>query len=271
MEYRCLESKKPKRSKAKGKEETKGKETLTVRDRIGQFFWKWRGYPTLIMGLLSVAVYLTAKTYSGGNDKVAQVKFVENPSEPTRLSETTEAKTSEAPLSGEGYETAMRLREAGALLMAASLSAFEEFRTYEKLPATSGQILSDLQKRGLLPPGIELGDGIFHSSLSHLKINYRRDPFTLEILSLPAANIRGPAFLLRIPTPVGEPNSITYFRSPIGTNFPSPAPFSSAEQMVSAGWSITHWRGEFLALDDGAVRDLHEQDAWLKSRDQRSR
>lgn len=262
------------RSKPKRKEETNEKETVTLRDRIERFFLKWeryRGFPTLIMALLSVALYLTARTYYGGNDKTVQLKFVENLPEPTRLSETTEAETSKPLLSGEGYETAMRLREAGALLMAASLSSFEEFRNHGEFPATSGQILSDLQKRGLLPPGIELGDGIFHSSLSDLKINYRRDPFTLEILSLPAANIRGPAFLLRIPTPVGEPNSITYFRSPIGTNFPSPAPFISAEQLVSAGWSITHWRGESLLLDDVAVRDLHEQGAWLKSRDQRSR
>lgn len=259
------------RSKPKRKEETKGKETIALRARIGQFFWKWRGYPTLIMGLLSVAVYLAAKTYSEGNDKAAQVKFVENPSEPPAYSETAAAELPKDLLSGEGYETAMRLREAGALLMVASLSSFEEFRIRGKFPATSDQILSDLQRRGLLPPGIELGDGIFRSSLSDLKINYRSDPFTLEILSLPTANIRGPEFLLRIPMPVGEPNSITYFRSPIGTNFPSPAPFSSAEQLVSAGWSITHWRGESLPLDDAAVRGLHEQDAWLKSRDQRSR
>lgn len=249
----------------------KEKEPDTVRDRIGQFFWKWRGYPTLIMALLSVAVYLTARTYSGGNDKTVQLKFVENSAEPTAYSETAEVEPSHDLLSGEGYETAMRLRETGALLMVASLSSFEQFRLHGKFPATSDQILTDLRKRGLLPPGIAIKDGIFHSPLSELRTNYRSDPFTLEILSLPGLDVRGPSFLLRIPMPVGETNSITYFRSPVRTSLAVPPPFSTAEQLVSAGWSITHWRGETLPLDDATVQDLREQDAWLKSQAQRSR
>lgn len=257
------------RSVQKKKENVK--DAGTVRRGIDRFFLKWarfRGYPTLMIALLSFALYLGAKTYYGENDKAVQLKFVENPSELTGYSETPEAEPFKQILSGEEYEIAMRLRESAALLMAASLSSFEEFRIKGKFPASLDQILSDLQQRTLLPPNIEIKDGIFRSPLSELKINSRSDPFTLEILSLPGADIRGPAFLLRIPMPIGETNSIMYFRFSTVANFVSPAAFSSAEQLVSAGWSIRHWRGEALPLDDAAVRDLHEQDAWLKSLNQ---
>lgn len=68
--------------------------------------------------------------------------------------------------------------------------------------------------------------------------------------------------------PAGEANSITYFRSRAPTNFTVPAPFSSAERLVAAGWDIGHWRGETLPLDDSTLRDLLEQEGRLRPLDQ---
>lgn len=216
--------------------------------------------------LLVVALYFTARTFYGGNDKTVQLKFVENPSEQTAAAGTSEVEPSKPVLSGAAYETAVRLRESGALLMAVSLSSFEEFRMNGRFPATVNEILTGLQKRSLLPPGIEIKDGMLSSTLSELKLNYRAEPFSFEILSLPIGNPGGSAILFRFPLPPGEANSVTYFeaRNPIQM----PAQFGTSEQITVAGWKIRHWRGEAMPLNETVIRDLREQNEWLNSQNQ---
>lgn len=224
------------------------------------------------MALISFAVYLTAKTFYAGADTTAQLKFVENSSEQPNYSETAAAEPLKQVLSGEAYDTALRLRESGALLMAVSLSSFETFRTNGRFPATANEILSDLQRRTLLPPGIDIEDGVLHSSLSELKLNYRTDPFSFEILSLPISKPEGPAILFRSPLPPTQANSIAYFQSSSSEKTPFiPSQFSTPEQLVAAGWNIRNWRGETMLLDDSTLRDLQEQNAWLKTLNQGSK
>ncbi len=168
---------------------------------------------------------------------------------------------------GEAHDTVHRLRECGALLMAMSLSAFEDFRTQGKFPAGFAEMLTGIQKRSLLPPGIEIRDGAFRSSLSELKISYRSDPFSFEIFSLPSNEVEGPALLFRFPLPPGRPNSVMYFES--SKQQVLPAPFSTTEQLAATGWTIRNWSGGALPLDEASVRELQENDAWLRSQIQK--
>ncbi|KXJ97983.1 MAG: hypothetical protein UZ17_ACD001002873 [Acidobacteria bacterium OLB17] len=187
--------------------------------RVDSFLLWWgryRDYRALITLLLVVALYFTARIFYGGQDKTAQLKFVESPSDQTAASSTPEVETLKPVLSGGAYETAMRLRESGALLMAVSLSSFEEFRVNGRFPATVAEILAGLQERSLLPPGTEIKDGVLRSTLSELKLNYRAEPFGFEILSLPISKPGGPAILFRFPLPPAEANSVMYFQHPAG-------------------------------------------------------
>lgn len=147
--------------------------------------------------------------------------------------------------------------------MAISLSAFEEFRNRGSFPLDISQLLTRVQGRLLVPPGIEIRDGEFRSLLSELEINYRSDPFSFEIFSSPARGVRGPAMLFRFPLPPSGAKSVLYFES--ATKPGPPAPFSSTEQLAATGWTIHHWRGEALSLDEAAVRDLNATAAWFKS------
>lgn len=239
----------------------------TIRDRIDRFFvryGKFRGYPMLCMGIVSslVLIYAIARTYSGHNNP-AQLRFVENPPGPIAESVTDTGQNLKPVFAGEAHDTVQRLRECGSLLMAVSLSAFEEFRTQGTFPTDLGKILTGIQKRALLPPGIEIRDGAFHSPLSESKISYRSDPFSFEIISSPSEGVQGPAMLFRFPLPPSGTNSVMYFES--AKQQVLPAPFSTSEQLAAAGWTIRHWQGETLPLDERAVRDLRENDAWLKA------
>ncbi len=219
------------------------------------------------MTLIGVALFLAARSYYDGHDKTVQLKFVENDLAQSTDSGTSAVEPSKQVPSGEPYETALRLRESAALLMAVSLSSFEEFRTGSKFPATTSDILAQLQKHSLLPPGVEIKDGTLRSALSNLKLNYRPDPFSFEIFSVSTGKHNGPAFLFRFPLPPVEANSIMYFQFSPGAVPIIPGRFSTREQLVAAGWSISHWRGEAFPLDIATVQELREQDAWLKSLD----
>lgn len=237
--------------------------------KIDSFFLWWgryRDYRALITLLLVVALYFTARIFYGGQDKTAQLKFVESPSDQTAASSTPEVETFKPVLSGGAYETAMRLRESGALLMAVSLSSFEEFRVNGRFPATVAEILAGLQERSLLPPGTEIKDGALRSTLSELNLNYRAEPFGFEILSLPISKTGSSAILFRFPLPPAEANSVMYFEAQ--NSVKPPAPFSTNEQVTAAGWKIRHWRGDAVPLNETVIRELREHDEWLKSQNQ---
>ena len=243
-------------------------EAVALRGRIDRFFSRWerfRGYTALMMALIFFAVYLTARTYHQGTDAAAQLKFVDSASEQPADLRPSGFGPPKQILSGEAYDTALRLRESGALLMAVSLSSFETFRISGRFPSTAIEVFSDLQKRSLLPPGIEIRAGAVRSPSSELTLNYRPEPFSFEIVSVPTSGNVGPAILFRFPSPPGEANSIMYFQSTPGRTPIITSQFGTPEQLSAAGWSIRHWRGEALPLDDSTLRDLQEQDAWSKS------
>lgn len=150
--------------------------------------------------------------------------------------------------------------------MAVSLAAFDEFRVSGRLPANADAVLDGLQKRSLLPPGIEVNQRVFRSSLSEIFFNYRADPFAFEIVSFPLDS--GPMLLFRFPLPSVEANSIIYFHSTAASPVTGPPPFSSTEQLVATGWRIVRWRDDSLQLNQTVIRDLQEQQEWVKAQTQ---
>lgn len=241
----------------------------SIRDRIDGLLTarsKFKGSVTLYMVLLAFFLYLGARTFSGHDDP-AQLRFVENPVEPSFESVANGERTSATVFTGEAHDTAQRLRECGSLLIAVSLSAFEEFRLHGKFPANLTELLTGIRKRTLLPPGIEIRDGGLYSSLSDLKLSYLSDPFSFEIVALPSEGVQGPAMMFRFPLPPSGTNSIMYFESSGNKKerHPIPAPFRTTEDLAAVGWTIRHWKGEALPLDEGAVRDLREHTVWLKT------
>lgn len=258
------------RMKPATRKTTKGDEGKTsIRDRIERFIALWRnfrGSVTLCMVLLAFFLYLGARTFSGHHDP-AQLRFVESSVDPVLESAANADRNSTRIFAGEAHDTAQRLRECGSLLIAVSLTAFEEFRIHGKFPASLEDLLIGMRKRSLVPPGIEIRDGRLYSSLSDLKLSYLSDPFSFEIVALPSEGVQGPSMIFRFPLPPSRANSIVYFESP-GTNKqrqPIPAPFRTTEGLAAVGWTIRHWKGEALPLNEGAVRDLREQAMGLKT------
>lgn len=240
----------------------------TQHSRLDRFFYYWgkfKFYRHLCTLLFVFLLYLWARDHSMQKE-AAQLKFVETPSAQTEVSDSSDAEAIKPVLSGKEFDSAMRLRESGALLMAVSLAAFDEFRVSGRLPANSVDVLDGLQKRPLLPPGIAVNQGVFRSSLSEIFLNYRADPFAFEIVSFPLDS--GPMLLFRFPLPAVEANSIIYFQSTAASPVTGPPPFSSADQLVAAGWRIVRWSGDTLPLNETVIHELQEQQEWLKSQTQ---
>ncbi len=230
---------------------------------MSKLFTFLRSEAVIIVGLV-VGMYALSRIFIPAYDP-AQITFVE--SVPQRIDQK-ENPSSAVPgplFSGIAFETAQRLREAGALGMAVSLSTFATYSATGNLPPTGEAVLRDLVNRELLPPGIGISGQSVQSELSVFRFAFRSTPFTFEIVSLPKETSHGPALLLQFPLPPAETNSIMYFQSSKVTIDRMPSPYSTAEQLAAAGWSIRHWRGEALPLDGPALHDLKEHDAWLKS------
>ena len=217
----------------------------------------------VLLTILLVGIYITARLTAPSDAPRAQLRFVENSSAETSDVESESHVSYREPLSGTAYETALRLREAGALGIAVSLSVFATQAAVGRPPQTPIESMRDVAYRKLLPPGIEISDGSFRSDVSDFRFSFRDDPLSFEILALPKDRGTGPALLLRFPLPPSEANSVMYFESANTSQIP--APFSTYEQVTAAGFKIRHWRGDALPLNDAVIRELREQDGWLKS------
>lgn len=230
--------------------------------RFRQLFDPFRSGAVLFI-LLTVGIYIAVRLTGPSGAQHAQLRFVEDSDPETSDFEAGSQVSSREPLSGTAYETAIRLREAGALGMAISLAVFAGHASAGNAPAAPHDVIREMAARKLLPPGIEVENGSFRSGVSDLRFSYRGEPLSFEILALPKDGAAGSALLLRFPLPPGETNSVMYFESSNPAQIP--APFSTNEQITAAGWRIRQWRGDALPLNEAVVRELREQDNWLKS------
>lgn len=247
----------------------KGRDGKSTRGRLTRFrtlFDPSRSGAVFVI-VVTVGIYAAVRLARPLDTHHAQLRFVEERRAESSDTGTVSQVAYREPLSSTGYETALRLREAGALGMAVSLSIFAKHASTGKAPATNQEVIREMAIRQLTPPGIEVGNGTLRSNLSELRLSYRPQPLSFELLALPKEGATGSALLLKFPLPAGESNSVIYFES--ATSVPVPAPFSTNERVAAAGWRIRQWRGDALPLNDSVVRELREQNNWMKSVNQR--
>ena len=216
----------------------------------------------ILFVLVVVGVYLALRLTAPSGPGHAQLRFVEDHlSEASNSGSETQVAYRD-PFSGPAYDTAVRLREAGALGLAVSLSVAARHLSTGAAPSTQQEVVHEIVARKLVPPGIEVENGLFRSSVSDLRFTYRSEPLSFQIVALPK-NQLGSAVLLSFPLPKSDANSIMYFESQVPVQLP--APLSTTEQITAAGWKIRHWRGEAMPLNETVIRDLREQDEWLRT------
>src|ERR1051325_765068 len=144
-----------------------------------------------------------------------------------------------AVFDGEVYRTEGRLREASAVVIAASLSGVA--RSTERRPVrTVDELLEEIVARGLLPPGVELvrERHLLVSEHSTIHIRFRPDPFGVEVVSLGRERADGPGLLLRVPddNSASQAGRQRYFYSFRLENITVPEAFANASAVEAAGW-----------------------------------
>lgn len=212
--------------------------------------------------VLVVGIYITTRLLAS-TDQHGQVKFVEH-NDALRTTESVESKAvSTEMFSGAKYETALRLRESAALGVAVSLSVFAAYRATGRPPLSVQEVISEMVDRKLLPPGLIPERNSLRSASSKVRLKYKAFPLSFEILSMPLEPNSGPALLFQFPLPPSGANTVMYFQNLEGNA--SPEAFSNAEQLKTAGWKISHWRTDDLALDASSIAEFREQNEWIKS------
>jgi hypothetical protein len=141
---------------------------------------------------------------------------------------------------GEVYRTEGRLREASAVAIAASLSGVATLA--ERRPLSNvGELLQDISRRGLLPPGIELvaDRNLLISEHSAIHVRLRTEPFAVEILSLGRTRLDGAALLLRVPDEKQNQKEPThYFYSIELEDIKVPDAFAVPSAVLACGWQM---------------------------------
>jgi hypothetical protein len=141
---------------------------------------------------------------------------------------------------GEVYRTEGRLREASAVAIAATLSGFASLT--ERRPIRNvGELLQDIARRGLLPPGLELTPdrNLLISEHSRVHVRLRPEPFAVEVLSFGRERLDGPALLLRVPDEKQNKNDpARYFFSMKLEDVKVPEPFANPSAVLACGWQM---------------------------------
>jgi hypothetical protein len=173
-----------------------------------------------------------------------------------------ESSSQEAVFDGEVYRTEGRLREASAVVIAASLSGVA--RSTERRPvSTVDELLEEIAARGLLPPGVELvrERHLLVSEHSTIHIRFRPDPFGIEVVSLGRERADGPGLLLRVPdeNAASQAGRQRYFYSFRLENITVPEAFANASAVEAAGWQIDYVDAQ---LPEGA--NAEQLAAWTR-------
>lgn len=159
--------------------------------------------------------------------------------------------TPAAVFEGEVARTEVRLREASAVALAASLAglaAFADGRPVRDVKA----LLRGMVARGLLPPGVTVAgeSTTLETDHSTLHLRFRPQPFAVEVLSLGRERGDGPALLVRVPdeahTSANAPTR--YFSALTLSDVKIPAPFATPNAILALGWRADTFRP---ALPDG--------------------
>jgi hypothetical protein len=174
----------------------------------------------------------------------------------------TQSPVQAAVFDGEVYRTEGRLREASAVVVAATLSGIG--RITERSPVrTVDELLEEIVKRGLLPPGVEFiaERNLLVSEHSTIHVRFRPDPFGVEVVSLGRERADGPGLLLRVPDENAASKSARqrYFYSFRLENISVPEAFANASAVEAAGWQIDYMDAQ---LPEGA--NAEQLAAWTR-------
>jgi len=140
------------------------------------------------------------------------------------------------PDDGEVYRTAVRLREASAVALAAGLYVAGE-QVNRRYPRSADSVIAGVRSAGLLPPGVTVdGRAMLLSPFSTKLVRFRSDPLAIEVIDIPHSREDGPALMVRIPGsgPDGERESV-FITDRLG-DIALPSPFASISDCVRAGW-----------------------------------
>jgi hypothetical protein len=175
---------------------------------------------------------------------------------------TTGSSTQAAIFDGEVYRTEGRLREASAVLIAATLSNIG--RSTERRPVrTVDELLEEIANRGLLPPGVELvrERNLLVSEHSAIHVRFRPDPVGVEVVSLGRERADGPGLLIRVPdeNAPSQAGRHRYFYSFRLENVTVPGAFANAPAVAAAGWQVDYVDAR---LPDGATPE--QLAAWAR-------
>jgi len=140
------------------------------------------------------------------------------------------------PDDGEVYRTAVRLREASAVALAAGLYVAGE-QVNRRYPQSADSVIAGVRSAGLLPPGVTVdGRAMLLSPFSTELVRFRSDPLAIEVIDIPHSREGGPALMVRIPGSGtdGERGSV-FIADRLG-DIDLPGPFASISDCVRAGW-----------------------------------
>ena len=140
------------------------------------------------------------------------------------------------PDDGEVYRTAVRLREASAVALAAGLYVAGE-QVNRRYPRSADSVIAGLRSAGLLPPDITVdGRAMLLSPFSTELVRFRSDPLAIEVIDIPHSRADGPALMIRIPGSGTEGERGSVFIADRLGDIDLPSPFASISDCVRAGW-----------------------------------
>ena len=206
--------------------------------------------PKQVVGLVATGIVLLL-LYAGDIKRALtghynpRISFERNVQASTRRAarRASESSSQAAVFDGEVYRTEGRLREASAVVIAASLSGVA--RSTERRPVrTVDELLEEIAARGLLPPGVELvrERHLLVSEHSTIHVRFRPDPFGIEVVSLGRERTDGPGLLLRVPdeNAPSQAGRQRYFYSFRLENITVPEAFGNASAIEAAGWQVDY-------------------------------
>ena len=138
---------------------------------------------------------------------------------------------------GEVYSDAERLRESSAIALAGTLVSADR-RSNNRPIQTVESLLSEMFSAKAVPPGIqfEKSKNCLSSVYADYYVRYRQTPLGVEVVSECKGQLCGPTLLVRLPDDGFSQDALTYYTAPPGGAVSVPAAFSSAAEVIKAGW-----------------------------------
>lgn len=225
---------------------------------------RWRLSPLFVTGTTTCLVILFVLTLNWlaarRNRLTARVEIaapvVEAAQEKTKASSSTQSLPD-----GEVERTALRVREASALVTGLTLFAVNE--GLQRRPVNRVEsLLEKFITGGLLPPGIERHEtsGVLTSHHATLYLRYRPEPLAIEIISLGHDERDGPAIIARIITGKEEAAGASLLLARQLSNVALPAPFTPNAEIAALNWSV-----EPLRERNFTEPELAQLNAWLRT------